>query len=236
MRRALALFALRHLARCLAALSFTMSCVGALAQDWSQVCIQAFADQNGDGQLGEIEPPIIRGVAASLLDERGVTIRSQLLKDSAYAADGLLCFDQLFQGEYQVIISSSEYMATTPTTARAGVDPGSAPAIINFGAKPLTQSSAEAVATGLTALDGDARQTLLVAGAAAIMAVVGMSLLGSVLFALILRRRIRARTRSPAAGRSPSAPVADTSQLSPRLTKDPGEGSPPLFTDEDQAW
>ena len=105
-----------------------------LAQDTGQICLQAYADDNENGIRDEIEAPIARGVAASLLNERGITIASLLLQD---AADGLLCFDGLFAGDYQVVISSSEYQATTATSASASVHPGEAPARIDFGAKRL---------------------------------------------------------------------------------------------------
>ena len=204
-----------------------LACLIAQAQDRGQICLQAFADANEDGLRTDGEKPIARGVAASLLDERGITISAQLLEDSPYAAAGLLCFGQLPAGFYRVIISSSEYSATTATGAEAEVRPGYAPARIDYGAQPLT-AAAPATLTGFAALNPAAQQTLLAALALALSAIIGLSLLGSLLVARLMRRR-RAKTRQPA------PPPADEA-LSPRQANAPNEGSPPVFTDEDQQW
>lgn len=227
------------LARWLGYFCLALLCAKSLAQDTGQICLQAFADQDGDGQRAATEAPIVRGVAASLVNDRGITVSSQLLEDSPYADDGLLCFDQLRAGDYRLIISSSEYIATTATVADAAVQPGSAPARIDFGAKSLAVVAAPGIVSGLEALDADAVWTLLVAAGSAIVAIVVMSLLGCLMVALILRRRNRARSLQPQSGvisgASPARSTEDASS-SPRMMKDPNEGSPPLFTDEDQEW
>ena len=114
--------------RALALAILAYALVIASAQDTGQICLLAFVDQDEDGRRATTELPIKRGIAAGLLDERGVTIRSLLLNDSAYAAEGLLCFEGLLAGEYGVIVSSSEYNATTPTMTKAIVRPGAPPA------------------------------------------------------------------------------------------------------------
>ena len=40
----------------------------ALAQDRGQICLGAYAEDNGNGRRDEIEAPITRGVAARLLE------------------------------------------------------------------------------------------------------------------------------------------------------------------------
>ncbi len=209
------------------------------AQDTGQICMQAFADQNTDGQRDATETSITRGIAASLLNERGVTIDSRLLEDSPYAADGLLCFDQLLAGEYSIIISSSEFIATTATSAEATVRPGSAPARIDFGARSLAVVESPGALTGFAAFDSDAIQTLFIAAAATIVAIIVMALLGVLIFLLVIRRRKRSRalrTQVPVITGLPPPPAAEDDAPAPRLTKDPNEGSPLLFTDEDQQW
>ena len=229
--------------RCLALLlwlSLLLGAMAALAQDTGQICLQAYADVDGDGSRDETEGPISRGVAASLLNERGITIASQLLQDSAYAADGMLCFDGLLASEYQVVISSSEYQATTPTSARASVQPGAAPALIDFGAKGLVGEVVPDPVAIVGALDRAAQQTLLVAGLAAAGAIVGMSLLGVLVYLLLMRRRFR-RRRSPRLKAAPLVPLAGApprpdetdDYLQPRQRLDPNRGSPPLFADDD---
>lgn len=217
-------------------LSLLLGAMAALAQDTGQICLQAYADEDGDGSRDEIEGPITRGVAASLLNERGITIASQLLQD----ADGLLCFDGLLAGEYQVVISSSEYQATTATSARGSVQPGAAPARIDFGAKGLVGEYVPDPVAIVGALDRAAQQTLLVAGLAAAGAIVLMSMLGALVYFLVLRRRLRRRRSQntsvaplvPLAG-APPRPDETDDYLQPRQRLDPNRGSPLLFADDD---
>ena len=207
-----------------------------LAQDTGQICLLAYADDNENGIRDEIEAPISRGVAASLLNERGITIASLLLQD---AADGLLCFDRLFAGDYQVLISSSEYQATTATSASASVHPGEAPARIDFGAKRLVGEYLPDPVAIVGALDPAATQTLIVAALAAVGAIVLMSLLGALIYFLFIRRRLRRRPRPgaaplvPLAGLPPHSDETDA-YLRPRQRLDPNQGSPLLFADDDQ--
>ena len=209
-----------------------------LAQDTGQICLQAYADDNENGIRDEIEAPIARGVAASLLNERGITIASLLLQD---AADGLLCFDGLFAGDYQVVISSSEYQATTATSASASVHPGEAPARIDFGAKRLVGEYLPDPVAIVGALDPAATQTLIVVALAAAGAIVVMSLLGVLIYFLFVRRRLRGR-RLPRPSAAPALPLAGLpphsdetdDYLRPRQRLDPNQGSPPLFADDDQ--
>ncbi len=217
--------------------SLLLSALAALAQDTGQICLQAYADDNQNGIRDEIEGPISRGIAASLLNDRGVTIASLLLED---AADGLLCFDGLFAGEYQVVISSSEYQATTVATVGASVQPGEAPARIDFGAKRLVGEYAPDPVAIVGALDPGAQQTLLVAGLAAAGAIVFLSMLGALVYFLVIRRRLR-RRRMPPPSAEPPVPLAGLSRqpdetdyyLRPRQRLDPNRGSPLLFADDD---
>lgn len=213
----------------------------ALAQDRGQICLRAFADDNANGIRDEIEAPITRGVAASLLDERGITIASLLLVDAPYAADGLLCFDELFAGQYQVVISSSEYQTTTSTSASASVQPGAAPARIDFGARRLVGEYVPDPIAIVGALDPAATRTLAVAVLAAALAIVVMSLLGVLAYFLVIRRRLQHRP-APRASAAPLVPLAGLpphadetdDYLRPRQRLDPNRGSPLLFADDDQ--
>ncbi len=218
-----------------------LSALVSLAQDTGQICLQAYADDNENGIRDEIEAPISRGVAASLLNERGITIASLLLQDAPYAADGLLCFDGLFAGDYQVVISSSEYQATTSESASAFVQPGAAPARIDFGAKRLVAEYLPDPVAIVGALGPAATQTLIVAGLSAAGAIVVMSLLGVLIYFLVVRRRLRRRQRPrpsaapplPMGGLQPHSDETDA-YLRPRQRLDANQGSPPLFADDDQ--
>lgn len=212
------------------------------AQDTGQICLQAFADDNGNGIHDDIEGPISHGVAASLLNDRGITIASLLLEDVPYADDGLFCFDGLLAGDYQVVITSGEYEATTGALASASVQPGAAPARIDFGAKPLIGENVPEPDAIVGALDPAAQQRLVVVGLAAAGVMVAMSLLGVLIFFRIIRRRLRNRRVS----RPPTAPLAPPAGLPPRRHDeaddyrqpgqmlDPNRGSPLLFADDDQ--
>ncbi len=160
------------------------------AQDTGQICLQAYADQNKNGRRDEIDVPVSRGIAANLLNERGITIGSQLLEDAPYAADGLLCFDQLFAGEYRVVIASSEFIATTETSVSASVSPGSAPERIDFGVTRLVADDLPPAVTGARTMNSAALQTLLIAAIAAVGAFVIMALLGLLIYFVLIRRRL----------------------------------------------
>ena len=220
----------------LIALGLLLCASAALAQGTGQICLGAYADDNGNGHRDADEAPITRGVAASLLNERGVTIASLLLIDSAFADDGLLCFDGLPAGDYQVVISSSQYQATTASSARASVRPGAAPARIEFGARRLVGEYLPDPVAIVGALDSAAQQTLLGAGLAAAGAIVVLSLLGVVAYVLVFRRRRRRRAQGSATDQPVGAPASDETEeyLRPRQRLDPNRGSPLLFPDDEQ--
>lgn len=214
-------------------------CAPMSAQDTGQICLRAFDDLNQDGVQDPDEGPLVRGIAASLLNARGVTISSALLQDSPFAADGLLCFDQLLAGDYRVIISSSEYRATSASIADAAVQPGAAPPRIDFGAKSLAVQQAPSMVSGLAALDELAAQSLVAAAFAAAAVITVMIVLGALAYVFVFRRRLRkarAARRASAASASRPPPRAEDDWMAPPLTKDPSAGSPPLFTDLDQEW
>ena len=225
-----------RLVRWLVQASLAFVLIITVAQDTGQICLLAFVDRDEDGRRTESEAPLTRGVVASLLDERGVTIRSRLLEDSPYAAEGLLCFEELLAGKYGVIASSSEYNATTSTAAEATVRPGAPPARIDFGAKPLTAEILPGVLTGLAALGDNAVQSLLVAGGAFAALTIMLSMLGTLIFALIMRRRRRAPVSAPPGGDMPVAERAIHQAPAPPRRHAPGQGSPPVFSDQGEDW
>lgn len=238
MMQARASLSRRHIVRWLIFGIVACLYASSLAQDTGQICLQAYVDHDGDGQRAETEGPIARGVAASLLNERGVTISSRLLEDSPYAGDGLLCFDNLLAGEYRVIISSSEYIATSASEAMASVLPGSAPTRIDFGAKSMAVAAPPGIINDIVALDDEALLTLAAIAGAGTIVIVVLSLMSCLVVVTLLRRRNRRRLLQQRGAQLGDAPalLAGDSELAPRLTKDPGQGSPPLFSDEDQEW
>ena len=108
-----------------------------LAQETGQVCAQSFEDRDGDGTRGPDERSIAHGVSASLRNQAGLTIATRLLEDSPFAAEGILCFDDLPAGDYQINLRSAEFTSTTAAVFSASVSPGAAPALVEFGLQPL---------------------------------------------------------------------------------------------------
>ena len=170
----------------------------ALAQDTGQVCVQSFADGDADGLRSPEESAVAHGISASLHNAAGVTIASLLLQDSPFAADGLLCFDDLRAGDYQISMRSNEFFSTTAAVFSASVNPGAAPMLLEFGVQPLPVSApsrsqppmaVEALARGLVG----ALILLLLLGAVGLLIVL-----------LVFRRRQRAKpATAPSARGSP---------------------------------
>lgn len=166
------------------------------AQDGGQVCVLAFEDLNQNGARDAGEIAIRRGIGAHLLNPGGVTIATGLLEDSPYAAEGLLCFDQLPAGEYQVHVTSSEYILSGETALGASVEPGSPPDRIDIGVRPI-DLAADGGAPG--SIDARAAEGLVLASGAGLTVVFLMGLLGAALSYLAIRRRLGANPpRRPA--------------------------------------
>lgn len=191
---------------------------GALtAQETGQICIFSFDDQDESGVLDANEPPITQGVGISLLNERGVTIESQLLEDSPQAARGLVCFVDLPAGDYRVLLTSADYIAMTSSSFQAAVVPGSVPARFDFGVKPLTSENATAAASPSQAERNLAGQGILLSAAAAAIVSGMMVIIGLLIYFAAFRPRMK-RKRS---------------RQSPMPSPQPNEGIPQPFHGED---
>lgn len=191
------------------------------AQDTGQVCVQSFDDRDGDGARAADEGAIAQGVGASLQNPDGVTIAARLLEDSPFAADGLLCFDDLPAGDYQLRLSSAEFRFTTSASFAATVAPGRAPPLYELGLKPLFAPPASR-GRSATAVDAAALTALLpvLIGGLAAVALIGVCCQLAYVFAF--RRRRATPLPHPAA---PSRDAPDRHQ--------PSAGSPPLFDDDE---
>lgn len=161
-------------------------CSAALtAQDFGQICLLAYADWDENGARALDEPTLDRGIGAELLNAQGITIASRLLVDSPFAADGLLCFDQLAAGDYRLRLTSAAYAATTNRSGSATVVVGELPPRIEIGVTPLFEDS-RAHAHGIDRTDGASIDLLLAAGAFA-----AASLVAGATFALLATRFTR---------------------------------------------
>lgn len=199
-----------------------------VAQDTGQVCVQSYGDSDADGIRDADEMSVTQGIGAGLSNAAGVTITSRLLEDSPFAARGMICFEQLLAGEYQITMTSAEYAGTAATTFAASVNPGAAPALIEYGVRPLQGASGEA-ALGFS-LDAEAAEALAIALIGSMIVGAVMSLIGLLIFLLIFIRRRRRASPAPTVRDMPplSASVADADPLH-KLA--PNAGSPPLFAD-----
>ena len=212
------------------------------AQDTGQICVQAFDDRDGNGRRDDDEAPIFRGIGASLLDDRSVTIASRLLEDSPFAEDGLLCLDQLEAGDYLVVLTSSEYIATGASVINASVRPGTAPARLDFGVRSLFEVPVRKDSAGDFALDPAAFEGALVAALGSGITLIVMTFIGILVYFLVLRRRLRRlRLAAMAAPKAPLMPAAagSTFQTGGSILvnpppPDPHQGSPSLFVDDDE--
>ena len=214
-----------------------------LAQDTGQVCAQSFEDRDADGLRDPDERAIAYGVGASLQNAAGVTIASLLLEDSPFAADGLLCFDQLLAGDYQIILRSAEFSTTTSASFSASVNPGAAPALVEFGIRSLQVAESNRGATRI-ALDAAALDAILLGLIGSLIMVLIMSAIGLLLYLLVFRRRLKRAAAMPHPPPVSAAPAPLVTGIPPQpgasmpgpdpLRKHiPGAGSPLLFADEE---
>lgn len=192
-----------------------------LAQETGQVCVRSFEDRDGDGLRDPDERTIARGVSAGLRNRAGVTIASRLLEDSPFAADGLLCFDRVLAGDYQIALRSAEFSNTTSAVFEASVSPGEAPALVEFGLQPLQM--AEASGASRTVIDAALVDAVLRGLAGGLILITLMSLIGLLLyFAFFLRRLTRVRAK-PYRARPSGDALREPA---------PGGGSAPLFAED----
>lgn len=192
------------------------------AQETGQICVLSFDDQDESGVLDANEPPITQGVGISLLNERGVTIESQLLEDSPQAARGLVCFVGLPAGDYRVLLTSADHIAITSSSFQAAVVPGSVPVRFDFGVKPLTSENATAAASLSQTEWNLAGQGILLGAAAAVIVSGIMVIIGLLIYFAAFRPRMkRKRSRqAPTPGHQPNEGISqpfrgeDTDQTS----------------------
>lgn len=205
-----------------------------LAQDSGQICVRSFDDRDVDGLRAPGEAPVAHGISASLNNAAGVTIASLLLEDSALAADGLLCFDKVPAGDYQILLRSNEFFSTTSASFSASVSPGAAPPLLEFGVQPLL---AEAPSRSPAQFAEVAKAVLPVLIACLIM-IVFMSVIGLLACLVVFRRRAKRAddpplSAAPALSGIPPPPANTTPTVDPLRKHSASAGSPPLFADEE---
>jgi hypothetical protein len=166
--------------------------------------VRLFDDQNGNGVRDAGESLLTGGAAVSLLDAEGVVIASALLDESPNAEQGLIGFQYLPPGEYTVVITSPDLTATTEQRFTRAIESDATPTVVEFGGQPVgaagttTTNTAQRGLFGLPIYLGAPEQVARVAlSLLGALVVVGlMTLLGVLVYALIIRRRQRAERQT----------------------------------------
>lgn len=162
------------------------------AQSGGQFCVRAFEDANVNQRLDAGETLLTRGISVNLLDASNITIASALLDQSPTAAQGVVCFQFLPAGQYTMTISSAEYKATTPSSMTTTVSDSGQPTVMEFGAQAISlgPTAAPASSDG-AAVSSDQAQVarILIAAFATLVVVVGMIILGVIVYLMTIGRR-----------------------------------------------
>jgi|GEM_PF-930157 len=160
-----------------------------------QLCIRAFEDRNGNGEQDANEPPIIRGVAATLANATGVIIDTALMETSSSASSGTLCFQRLEAGQYTIRVSSADYVATTVSDFTAAVSDSGIPQVLSYGGQfipvemPVEESGiSEEERLQITLVKA------VIAGIGALVVMGAMVVIGAIIYFAVIRNRRPART------------------------------------------
>lgn len=162
------------------------------AQGGGQFCVRAFGDTNANGSLDAGEALLTRGINVNLLNAQNVTIASALLDQSPTAAQGVVCFQFLAAGQYTIDISSADYKATTPASITTTITDGSMPTVVEFGGQPVTAPVTTTETTATVSTDDAETQQLiriLVSAAGTLIVVLGMGILGVIVYLLAFGRQ-----------------------------------------------
>lgn len=161
------------------------------AQSGGQFCVRAFEDVNANGQIDPGENLLTRGINVNLLDANNVTIASALLDQSPTAAQGVVCFQFLAAGQYTISITSAEFQPTTPASITTSISDSGVPEVVEFGARSITAAATAPAAAGETSVLPDENQIIriLLAGLGALVVIIGLSIVGMIIYAVAFRRR-----------------------------------------------
>lgn len=200
---------------------FLGSIAAAAAQTGGQFCLRAFEDRNGNGVFESGEPFLTRGVSANLLNAEGVIVASALMDDSPNAAQGVICFQFLTEGQYSMVISSPEHTATSLDTVSAAISTGTLPTVVEYGAQRLVVEPDPTAAPSLEQIlqeQRDLLQRLVLSGLGSLLAMAGMIVVGVFIYLLAFRGRHAPQTtpaalQTPTTGSMPAVKISDTGEL-----------------------
>ncbi|MEL6308522.1 MAG: hypothetical protein AAFQ52_10295 [Chloroflexota bacterium] len=160
------------------------------AQSTGQLCVRAFEDRNGNTQRDNNEPPLVRGLSATLRNETGIIVDSILMENSSSSASGTLCFQQLEAGQYSIRVLSADYTATTPNEFIAAVSDSGVPDVLLFGAQliPVEMPEVATTASQEERLRGTLVRSVF-AGIGALVIMGAMTVVGALIYFFALRNR-----------------------------------------------
>ncbi len=188
----------------------------AAAQGGGQLCVRAFEDRNGNGVLDAGEPLLTWGISVSLLDVEGVTVASALMDTSPTATQGVICFQGLVAGQYTAAITSADFTATTPDMITTTVAEDGLPTVVEYGGRiPVAATSVPAASSSSATLSDEVLRWAL-ASAGSLIVVVGMGILGTIVYVFFFRNR---RQSIPAA----TDPRRTTGSMSTVRSRDTSE-------------
>lgn len=178
-------------------------------QSGGQVCVRAFEDRNANSLQDGGEPPITRGISATLANSENIIIDTRLMEDAPTAAQGTLCFQRLDPGQYTVRVLSADYTATTETAFVSAVSATGIPQVFDYGGQVLAAAAPTSEATGpdFTLTPDEQRRLvlrLLVSGVGAVVVMGFMIVVGAFIFFLYLRRRPTTRYAPTGTGQYPA--------------------------------
>ncbi len=161
------------------------------AQD-GQFCARAYEDRNGNGVRDTSDPPLTRGIGATLQDARGVVVATAMLDNSPTAGSGVICFQGLNYTQYTLTITSAEFTATTGDSLIAELVRGQTPPVLEYGGQRVTVETAAPVVDDAPAFDRDElAERALVSALGSGVAMLITAIFGVIVYLLFVRPRIR---------------------------------------------
>ena len=197
------------------------------AQSGGQFCVRSFEDTNANGKLDAGEALLTHGINVNLLNAQNITIASALLDKSPTAAQGVVCFQQLTTGQYTIDISSAEYKATTPASITTTINDGGLPTVVEFGGQAVVAPANNAggnnaVPATVASTDTTQLVRILIAAAGTLIVILGMGILGVIVYLLAFGRRQPAPDPRRTTGSMYAVDVRETGKMKTVNVSDTG--------------
>lgn len=110
------------------------------AQGSGQFCVRAYEDANGNMMRDPGEPLLEAGIVITLHDMRGVILATASLATSPTREQGLVCFNNLPDGQYALFVDSVQYRATTTENMIAQITTTNQLAVLEYGGQAIRPS------------------------------------------------------------------------------------------------